>query len=139
YFIGGLSMFAPFFGENMLNWLVDSGAPSIIIAYFMVSVTFIVLRRRDPDMPRPLRIRGPGRGGEIIGWTSIVVTGVLCSVYLPGMPSALYWQPWLIFAIWWCIGALCLFRLPTGITPGPEAGDRVLEAITSRREAKARH
>ncbi|HIW47126.1 MAG TPA: APC family permease [Candidatus Yaniella excrementigallinarum] len=139
YFIGGLSMFAPFFGENMLNWLVDSGAPSIIIAYFMVSVIFIVLRRRDPDMPRPLRIGGPGRGGEIIGWTSIVLTGVLFSVYLPGMPSALDWQPWLIFAIWWCIGALFFFRVPTGITPGPDAGDRVLEAVTRRREAKARH
>ena len=138
YFIGGLSLLAPFFGENMLNWLVDSGAPSIIIAYFMVSVIFIVLRRRDPDMPRPLRIGGPGRGGEIIGWTSIVLTGVLFSVYLPGMPSALDWQPWLIFAIWWCIGALFFFRVPTGITPGPDAGDRVLAAVTKRPEAKAR-
>lgn len=137
YFIGGLSLLAPFFGENMLNWLVDSGAPSIIIAYFMVSVIFIVLRRRDPDMPRPLRIGGPGRGGEIIGWTSIVLTGVLFSVYLPGMPSALDWQPWLIFAIWWCIGALFFFRVPTGITPGPDAGDRVLAAVMKRREAKA--
>ncbi len=138
YFIGGLSLLAPFFGENMLNWLVDSGAPSIIVAYFMVSVIFIVLRRRDPDMSRPLRIGGPGRGGEIIGWTSIVLTGVLFSVYLPGMPSALDWQPWLIFGIWWCIGALFFFRVPTGITPGPDAGDQVLEVVTKRRQAKSR-
>lgn len=138
YFIGGLSLIAPFFGENMLTWLVDSGAPSIIIAYFMVSIIFIVLRRRDPDMPRPLRIGGNGRGGEIIGWASIILTGVLFSVYLPGMPSALGWQPWLIFAIWWGIGALFFFRVPTGIKPGPNAGDEVLAVVENRRSAKVR-
>ena len=138
YFIGGLSLIAPFFGENMLTWLVDSGAPSIIIAYFMVSVIFIVLRRRDPGMARPLRIGGRGRGGELIGWTALVLTGALFSVYLPGMPSALGWQPWLIFAIWWGIGALFFFRVPTGITPGPNAGDEVLATVEQRRREKAR-
>ena len=136
YFIGGLSLLEPFFGENMLTWLVDSGAPSIIIAYFMVSVIFIVLRRRDPDMSRPLRIGGAGRGGEIIGWAAIILTGVLFSVYLPGMPSALGWQPWLIFAIWWGIGALFFFKVPTGVTPGTDAGERVLEIVQERRRAK---
>ena len=136
YFIGGLSLLAPFFGENMLTWLVDSGAPSIIIAYFMVSVIFIVLRRRDPGMDRPLRIGGKGRGGELIGWTATVLTGALFSVYLPGMPSALDWQPWLIFAIWWGIGALFFFRVPTGVQPGPNAGDEVLAIVENRRQAK---
>src|SRR5690625_631570 len=88
YFIGGLSMFAPVFGENMLNWLVDSGAPSIIIAYFMVSVMFIVLRRRDPDMPRPFRIGGPGRAGGIIAWSSSAVPGSVYSVYVTARPPA---------------------------------------------------
>ncbi len=136
YFIGGLSLFAPFFGENMLTWLVDSGAPSIIIAYFMVAVVFIVLRRRDPGMERPLRIGGSGRGGEIIGWAAIVLTGVLFTVYLPGMPSALDWQPWLIFGIWWGIGALFFFRVPTGVKPGPDAGQQVWEIAEARRRDK---
>ena len=136
YFIGGLSLLAPFFGENMLTWLVDSGAPSIIIAYFMVSVIFIVLRRRDPGMSRPLRIGGQGRGGEIIGWAAIILTGVLFTVYLPGMPSALDWQPWLIFAIWWGIGALFFFRVPTGVKPGPDAGQKVRELAEQNRLAK---
>src|SRR5699024_4892261 len=125
-------------GENMLTWLVDSGAPSIIVAYFMVSVIFIVLRRRDPDMARPLRIGGTGCGGEIIGWASIILTGALFSVYLPGMPSALGWQPWLIFAIWWGIGALFFFKVPTGVQPGPNAGQRVLEIVQERRRTKQR-
>src|SRR5690625_7248817 len=98
YFIGGLSLIAPFFGENMLTWLVDSGAPSIIIAYFMVAVVFVVLRRRDPNMERPLRIGGSGHGGEIIGWAAIILTCVLLCVYLPVMLFAFSLLSWLLFS-----------------------------------------
>lgn len=133
-FIGGLSLIAPFFGENMLGWLVDSGAPSIIIAYFMVSVVFLRLRRREPDMDRPLRIGGTGRGGEVIGWVSTILTGALFLVYLPGMPSALDWQPWLIFGIWWLIGLPFFFRVPRGVQPGLDAERQVVAAVNARRK-----
>ncbi|MEG2423099.1 APC family permease, partial [Glutamicibacter sp.] len=43
-FIGGLSILAPFFGTAMLGWLVDSGSPSIVIAYLLVGVAFLILR-----------------------------------------------------------------------------------------------
>ncbi|WP_338144814.1 hypothetical protein [Cryobacterium glaciale] len=49
---------APFFGTQMLGWLVDSGAPSIVIAYILVAAAFVVLHRREPKMDRPLRIGG---------------------------------------------------------------------------------
>jgi len=62
-FIGGLSFIAPFLGEAMLGWLVDSGSPSIVIAYLLVSVVFVILRRREPLMDRPLRVGGKGNGG----------------------------------------------------------------------------
>ncbi|CAA0124789.1 Uncharacterised protein [Mycolicibacterium vanbaalenii] len=32
----------------MLGWLVDSGSPSIVIAYLLVAVVFLILRRRKP-------------------------------------------------------------------------------------------
>ncbi|WGH87395.1 APC family permease [Auritidibacter ignavus] len=131
YFIGGLSLLAPFFGEIMLNWLVDSGGPSIIIAYFFVSVIFVALRRKEPTMDRPLNI-GRGWKGEVIGWTSIVLTGALFTVYLPGMPSALDWQPWLIFGIWWVIGLVFFVRVPGGIKPGPNAEAELVSLARDR-------
>ncbi|MER8026289.1 amino acid permease [Glutamicibacter protophormiae] len=133
-FIGGISLIAPFFGERMLGWLVDSGAPSIIIAYFLVSVTFLLLRRREPQMDRPLRIGGEGRFGEVIGWASVVLTFGLFSLYMPGMPAQLTWQPWLIFAIWWAMGALFFFKVPRGIPAGVDAEDKVLEVVRARRK-----
>ncbi|GAA3710516.1 APC family permease [Zhihengliuella alba] len=136
-FIGGISMIAPFFGAEMLGWLVDSGAPSIIVAYFLVSVTFLVLRRREPAMDRPLRVGGAGRGGELIGWASVILTAALFSLYMPGMPASLSWEPWLIFAAWWALGAVFFFRVPAGIPAGEDAEAKVLAAVRARSGAGA--
>ncbi|MCW4465455.1 APC family permease [Glutamicibacter sp. MNS18] len=136
-FIGGISLLAPFFGAEMLGWLVDSGAPSIIVAYLLVSVTFLVLRRRDAGMDRPLRIGGKGRAGEAIGWIAVLLTAGLLSLYMPGMPASLTWEPWLIFAIWWALGALFFFKVPAGIKAGPEAEEQVVELVRARRKARA--
>ncbi|MBX9919688.1 MAG: APC family permease [Mycolicibacterium frederiksbergense] len=132
-FIGGLSFIAPFLGEAMLVWLVDSGSPSIVIAYLLVSVVFLVLRRREPQMDRPLRVGGKGKGGLLIGGAAVVLCTGLLSLYLPGMPAFLDVQPWILFGAWWILGLFFLLRIPTGIKPGQEAEHRLLEALKQRR------
>ncbi|WNG82034.1 APC family permease [Mycobacterium sp. ITM-2016-00316] len=132
-FIGGLSFIAPFLGEAMLVWLVDSGSPSIVIAYLLVSVVFLVLRRREPQMDRPLRVGGKGKGGLLIGGAAVVLCTGLLSLYLPGMPAFLDVQPWILFGAWWILGVFFLLRIPTGIRPGQEAEHRLLEALKQRR------
>lgn len=102
----------------------------------MVAVIVIVLRRRDPNMPRPLRIADAGRGGEVIGWAAIILTAALFAVYLPGMPSVLDWQPWLVFGIWWAIGTLFFFRVPTGVQPRSDADEWMLKIVEARRMAQ---
>ncbi|WP_026545591.1 APC family permease [Arthrobacter sp. 35/47] len=131
-FIGGLSFLAPFFGESMLVWLVDSGAPSIVIAYILVSVVFVILRRREPSMDRPLRVGGAGNGGLIIGIAAAVLCVALLSLYLPGMPAALTPPPWILFGLWWVLGMFFLFRIPGGIAPGEDAEHRLLAALRKR-------
>lgn len=74
-FIGVLSAIAPFFGAPMLNWAVDASSPLIVLTYGLVAVTFVILRRTQPQMDRPLRIGGKGRGGVVIG----AVAAVLCA------------------------------------------------------------
>ncbi|MDO5712338.1 MAG: APC family permease, partial [Micrococcales bacterium] len=54
-FIGILSVMAPFFGRKTLVWLVDAGGFSLVIAYIMVSLSYVMLRRNEPDMERPFR------------------------------------------------------------------------------------
>lgn len=127
-FIGVISAVAPFFGAEMLGWLVDSGSPSIVIAYLMVSIVFLILRRREPEMPRPFRIGGRGPGGLAIGALSVVLTAGLLSLYIPGMPASLSLPPYIVFALWWVLGAVFLLRIPRGIGPGPDAEERLVAA-----------
>jgi amino acid transporter len=137
-FIGALSFLAPFFGVSMLVWLVDSGAPSIVIAYILVSIVFVILRRREPHMDRPLRVGGKGNGGMIIGIAAAVLCIALLSLYLPGMPAALTPPPWILFGLWWVLGAVLLFRIPSGIAPGQDAEHRLLERLKQRSPDAAR-
>ena len=132
-FIGGLSVLAPFFGSAMLGWLVDSGSPSIVIAYLLVGVAFVILRRREPMMERPLRIGGRGNLGQAIGVLSVVFCLALISLYLPGMPAAIGIEPWMLFGAWWLLGLVFVSRIPRGIEPGIHAESELLARLAMRR------
>ena len=127
-FVGGLSVLAPLFGEQMLVWLVDAGGLTIVVAFLLVASTFLALRRREPDMERPFRVAG----GPVVGVLAALFTLGLGVLYLPGMPAALIWPyEWLILGIWWAVGLVLVLRLPH-VAPGPEA-ERELVAASARR------
>jgi basic amino acid/polyamine antiporter, APA family len=127
-FIGALSVLAPFFGRPALVWMVDAGGLSIVIAYVMVALSFVVLRRREPAMERPFRAPG-GTGTGVVAVVLAVGLGVL---FLPGMPAALVWPyEWVLLAVWWALGLAFLRRVPS-VPPGPDAETRVLAAVRGR-------
>ncbi len=101
--IGSLSCVSPFFGRTILIWLIDAGSFAIVIAYGMVAISFLVLRRREPDMPRPFKVRH----GEIVGGIAVALSLGLASVYLPWSPSALVWPyEWAMVLGWTLFGAI---------------------------------
>ncbi|WP_041638308.1 APC family permease [Anoxybacillus flavithermus] len=109
-FIGTLATFAPLLGRPMLVWLVDAGGFSIIIAYFLVALSFIALRKKEPNMPRPFQV---GQSSAV-GWIALVLSIGFIFLYMPGMPSQLVWPyEWLIFIGWWVIGAFFIARIKT--------------------------
>jgi basic amino acid/polyamine antiporter, APA family len=123
-FIGGLSVIAPFFGRQTLVWMVDAGGFSIVVSYVLVAVSFVVLRRREPDMSRPFR----APGGQATGVLAAALAIGLGALFLPGMPAALIWPyEWLILAAWWGLGLVFLLRLPS-VGPGPDGEARILAA-----------
>lgn len=132
-FIGGLSVLAPFFGEVMMEWLVDSGSPSIIITYILVSVVFLVLRRREPQMERPMRVGGQTKNtfGVVVGVVTVVLTVGMLALYIPGMPAGLSVQPYIIFGLWWLLGLVFVVRIPRGIKGGVNAEEDLLNKLAS--------
>ncbi|WP_309131057.1 APC family permease [Brevibacterium sp.] len=136
-FIGVLSALAPFLGPTALGWIVDAGSPAIVIAYFLVSVAFLVLRRSEPTMDRPLRIGGSGNGGMIIGAISVVLTFLLFILYVPITPvsAQLAPQSWIMFFAWMLVGVVFMFLLPKGVKAGPNAEVELLAKVRDRRRA----
>ena len=103
--IGALSVFSPLFGRPALVWLVDAGGLGIVIAYAFVAGSFLVLRKREPEMPRPYVVRN----GRFIGTAALVLSLGVALLYLPGSPAALVWPyEWLIVIVWIVLGAIML-------------------------------
>jgi amino acid transporter len=101
--IGALSILGPLFGRPVLVWLVNAGGLGIVIAYAIVAWSFLVLRKREPALPRPYRIRY----GRAVGLLALTLSVGLIFLYLPGSPSALIWpQEWIIFIGWGVFGLI---------------------------------
>jgi APA family basic amino acid/polyamine antiporter len=101
--IGGTALISPLFGRQVLIWLIDAGGFAVIIAFALVALSFLALRRNDPALARPFRA---GRG-NFVGVAALVLSVALFFVYLPGSPAALVWPyEWLIVLLWALIGAV---------------------------------
>ncbi|NCF45834.1 MAG: amino acid permease, partial [Proteobacteria bacterium] len=105
--IGVLSMVAPLFGKTILVWLINSGSFAVTIAFLFVAVSFLVLRRTEPDMPRPFRVSHP----NLVGYGAVLLSLGLLSAFLPWSDSALQWpQEWLTIVVWAMLGLILLAR-----------------------------
>lgn len=133
-FIGALSVVAPFFGRPSLVWLVNAGGLSIVIAWLLVALTFIILRRREPEMERPFRTPG----GAVTGGIAVVLAAAVGALYLPGMPAALTAPEWTIIAVWTILAIILVFRVPA-VGPGPDAEHRLIAAARPRWGEKGAH
>jgi len=72
-----------------------------------VAISFLLLRRNQPDMERPFRLRH----GRLIGWLALLGSTGLLLLYLPGSPAALAWPiEWSLVLLWFVIGGL-VYRL----------------------------
>jgi amino acid transporter len=103
--IGLFSSLAPLCGRKMLVWLVDAGGLAIVISYFLVALSFLVLRHREPEMERPYLIKA----GKTVGVIAMILSFGMALLYMPGAPAALLWPyEWLIFLGWWLLGGVFL-------------------------------
>ena len=104
--IGALSCISPLFGRTILVWLINSGSFAVVAAYLFVPIAFLALRRNQPDLPRPYKLRYP----RLVGISAIVLASGLLCLYMPFSPSALAWpQEWGMVLGWGGLGALVWF------------------------------
>lgn len=101
--VGVISSLAPLFGKKMLVWLVDAGGLTIVVAYLIVSISFLVLRKKEPNMPRPYKVKN----GTLVGSIAIMLSLGITIMYFPGAPAALAWPyEWGIILSWCGLGVV---------------------------------
>ena len=103
YLIGLLSCLAPLAGRRMLVWISDAGNFGCCLAYCMVSISFLILRKKEPDMPRPYKV-GPYK---FVGAMAVIMSGFMIVMYMiPNSGAALVWQEWAMAGGWCVLGAI---------------------------------
>lgn len=102
--IGGASALAPLLGRESLVWFVNAGGLGIVIAYSMVALSFLVLRRNFPEMERPWKLPL----GNLFGGAALILSLGIMVLYFQGGAALLWPQEWLLF-IAWMGGGLLLF------------------------------
>ncbi|MBU13907.1 MAG: amino acid permease [Gammaproteobacteria bacterium] len=121
--IGALSVVSPFFGRPALVWLVNAGGLGIVVAYAFVALSFLALRKNEPELERPYQ----APGGRLTGYMALLLSIGIGALYFPGSPSALVWpQEWGFILFWILLGA-ALFGLSrvaseTPANTDPDAG-----------------
>lgn len=109
--IGILTMLAPFAGRVMMVWICDAGNFGCCLAYCMVAISFLILRKKQPDMPRPYRVPA----GNLMGGIAVLMSGFMVVMYcIPGSGGTLILPEWGMVAAWSLLGgvffAICKSR-----------------------------
>lgn len=99
--VGVLSLAAPFFGRTMLVWISDAASFACCLAYCMVSMSFFILRKKEPDLHRPFMVKHY----KFVGITASVLSGLMVVLYLiPGSGCSMTLEEWIIVGGWALLG-----------------------------------
>ena len=99
--IGSLTIVSLFFGRKILVWVADAGNLGCCVAYLLVAISFMILRKKEPDAPRPFKIKHY----KLVGTVAIILSAFMIVMYLiPGSVAALVWQEWVIAGSWAILG-----------------------------------
>ncbi|MEG0662851.1 MAG: APC family permease, partial [Anaerovoracaceae bacterium] len=99
--VGLITMCSPLLGKGALVWFVNAAAFGTVVAYFMVALSYLVLRKTEPKLERPYKVKG----GMIIGVLAVGVSLFFLYLYLPlGSPNPLTLIEWCLAGGWILLG-----------------------------------
>ena len=102
------SLFAPWFGREILLWIVDMTSVGAAIVFAYTTASAAIISRKNGD-----------KGQMWIGWF-----GCLCSLFflslliIPGMPGYLTFQSRVVLLVWIAIGVLFYLNIRKSYVKG---------------------
>lgn len=101
--VGIITILSPLLGKSALGWFVNAAAFGTVVAYFMVSMSFLILLKKEPELERPFKVKG----GMAIGVLAVLVALFMASLYLPiYSPTPLAPIEWALVGGWIVIGII---------------------------------
>ena len=99
--VGALSIASLFLGRSALIWISDTASFACCIAYCMVAAAFLILRKKEPQLERPYKVKKY----MAVGLIATVMAAIMVFLYLiPGSGCTLAPQEWAIAAGWVILG-----------------------------------
>ena len=86
----------------MLTWVSNTSSFAVVLVYFIVSLSFLKLRKKDPGRDRPYKVAH----GRAVGVIACILTLCLIALCIPGMPSGFTLPELIILGIWVIFGAV---------------------------------
>ena len=101
-FVMMICSIAPFFGREVLNWVVDMAAVGTGIGYFFTCASAYVVKRKSLVAKE---------SGDISSFTAlagaIISLAIVALMIVPGMPAFLSIPCWSALGIWVLLGFIC--------------------------------
>ncbi|MDO4621423.1 MAG: APC family permease [Eubacteriales bacterium] len=102
---GSIGIIAPFLGKNAITWFVDASSLGSVVAYLCVAISFVLLRRKEPNLERPWKLPA----GRLMGVLGVVSCLFFISLYMPFGSSSLGLHEWSMVILWVVIGLVLYF------------------------------
>jgi amino acid transporter len=83
-FVGLICCVSPLMGANSLIWLVDVAAFGTVLTYLLISVSYLMIRKNEPDLRRHYKLKR----GKATGAAVAALTAFLLIWYAPFSPIA---------------------------------------------------
>lgn len=103
--VGVICILSPLLGENAFVWLVNASAFSTLFGYFIVSGSFVILRKKEPDLSRPFKLKC----GKLIGWGALILSGLYFILFVSTTVVKSWSEELLFIFLWILLGLVLLF------------------------------
>jgi APA family basic amino acid/polyamine antiporter len=81
-------------------WFLNASSLGSTVAYVMVAIALLVLKKKEPGLTRPYSMSG------IVGYIALAISVGFLLLFLPISPAALKLPEWTIVFIWAIVGML---------------------------------
>lgn len=102
--VGIITVLSPLLGKSALVWFVDAAAFGTVVAYFMVALSYCVLRKKEPELERPFKVK---KAPMLVGIIAVGVALFMATLYIPlYSPAPLTPIEWCLVGGWIILGII---------------------------------